>query len=416
MLQSTLLALLLCHSANAQYFDITSGSCVSNGYSMVTNWHHCKVGSQSNSNPLHRAEAGVPPGCSLAVDLWLNLLISSTTECSPNYRCVCFNGGDCANTNGITINPNPCYCGITTCTAESGLYCFESSNLCSTSNSFVRISSGACEDVADRSPLFTIADCNFAAGALSLLDTTSILLSSLSSPDAPRGCFTNTVSGSAGLTTNQYVGSITRCSPTQICICQIGTACANTDGTQANSIPCMCGTSFCTTNTGLVCDLSTANRGGTGQCSTTTSDPWYVKSTTTCDNVGGVKPRTTTDCRNAALAYGLIDTIPSTGFDSNRTSGCYFDQNKKLHFNTNIRSLVMCGEYGTTCLCYTAAACDQPYGVSVSTGAMCGCGTSLCSPTTGRFCYRKSNSCISRNVIEANIDDFLRFQSAIGQQ
>ena len=164
-------------------------------------------------------------------------------------------------------------------------------------------------------------------------------------------------------------------------------------------------------------DTSTAIRGLTGQCSTSINGPWYVKSTTTCNDVGGVHMRTVVDCRAAALKYGLADTTPMVMHNTNQTSGCYFNTNtQELYFNTNMDSTVVCGEYSATCLCYVGAACSDLWGHSVSTGPKCECGNSLCSAETGLFCFERSNSCITRRSLEATGADFLRFRSAIGQQ
>ena len=136
--------------------------------------------------------------------------------------------------------------------ASSGFYCFLANNLCSKSNSFVYIETGTCEDVANRKSLYTNEDCNFAAGALQLVDTSSILLGT-NAGNVPRGCSTNIGTNNVGLVVNPFPGSAIRCSKTYKCLCQLGSACTNTDGTAVNSLPCICGSNFCTTNTGLVC-------------------------------------------------------------------------------------------------------------------------------------------------------------------
>ena len=252
------LLLLNIDPIHSQYFGLQSGSCVASGYNIVTDWHYCKqgiaeAGISAETNPIiTNDDTATPPGCSKSTVLRNNVAVDSTVPCSSVHQCVCFLGTDCTNTNGVTINPAACYCGATACTASSGFYCFRANNLCSKSNSFVYIETGTCEDVANRKSLYTNEDCNFAAGALQLVDTSSILLGT-NAGNVPRGCSTNIGANNVGLVVNPFPGSFIRCSKTYKCLCQLGSACTNTDGTAVNSLPCVCGSNFCTTNTGLVC-------------------------------------------------------------------------------------------------------------------------------------------------------------------
>ena len=423
--RSDILSLLLLASSplwsQAQYFNVQSGDCASNGYSFVTDWHHCKQGIvdigmlAQPSNPKYMTSLVRPQGCFLSTDLSINTNTASTYNCDSTYPCVCFLGPTCTNTAGSIANSGPCTCGQMKCVPSTGYYCFLSLSLCSRSSAFVLISRGNCEDVANRKPIFTTSDCDFAAGVLSLLDTSS-QMNVHGSNNLPTGCYMNHGFSGTGLTINPARESIFRCTAANECLCQLGSACSNTDGTVVNGVPCICGATFCTTTTGLYCD-TTSERGGHGQCATATNGPWILGSTTTCDAVGGVHARSIADCRDFGLKYSLPSTIPRASFDTNQTTGCYFNQNDELFFNSNHGSTVGCGEYGATCLCSTGVpTCDDGYGMSLSSGTQCQCGSSLCTAaTTGMYCYARSSTCVHKGDTQIQTMDVNLFTSAFGQ-
>ena len=461
-----LLLLFLPRTSTSQFIVVTTGTCAASGYSQLLEFHMCVqgVGEVFYAGELIPKTVNdanfYPPGCIYSNYLQLNMGVDNNNfACNNVYKCICYQGTDCPNTGGVTINSASCLCGRRACTATTGLYCFASHSLCSKSSSFIKIKSNSCNDYSARS-LHTTNDCDFAASALSLTDTSSVALDAaaavvLSGNNLPSGCYLDSTGGGTGLTLNRYasMGSSSRCSPTNVCVCAVVAGCTYTDGSQANQIPCACGQMGCTTTTGLFCDTSTAKGGATGQCSLAQAGPWYIhRESGRCNDVGigGTYVRTAVDCRNAALQYGFTNTNPLASYSTNRTSGCSFDSvSNKLYFNTNVDSTVDCrsSNDGGACLCSIGhPVCDHLFGTSASSGASCRCGSSLCTASTGKnnvllmllgsriltgpssffqffhfflilqgmYCYAKSNSCIKVAADVVTVQAFNLFRTGIG--
>ena len=428
-----LLLLLAFHppSVVSQFFVLTTSSCTSSGYQQIDDFFHCKQG-LADSGLVGAAlvtpvpifsERQYPLGCVYAGDqLKINQAATSIALCSVQQKCLCYVGSACPNTGGVVINTASCTCGRSVCTTFRGLYCFLTSHLCSKSSSFIAITSGHCQSYSAKS-IRTTSDCNFAAGALSVVDITSTVVNAAtvkSTHNLPSGCFLDASASGAGLTVNKYMSlnSNHLCSRTKTCLCAVVAACVHTNGATINSVPCACGTAAsCTTTTGLFCDVADARGGATGQCALSQSGPWYVQAeTNTCD----VSVRSAVDCRDAAVQYGLSSTTPVSLHSSSRPSGCSFSSiSKMLHFNTNMESTVSCGSASSSgaaaCLCSEGqTVCSDVYGTAESSGVACRCGTSVCSVNTGMYCFARSSSCIRVPSEVATVHEFNLFRSGLG--
>jgi hypothetical protein len=463
-----LLLLFLPRSTHSQFIVVTTGTCAASGYSQLLEFHMCVqgVGEVFYAGELIPKTVNdanfYPPGCVYSNYLQLNMGVDNNNfACNNVYQCICYQGTVCPNTGGVTINSASCLCGRRACTAKTGLYCFASHSLCSKSSAFIKIKSNSCSDYSAR-PIGHTNDCDFAASALSLTDTSSVALDAvtavvLSGNNLPSGCYLDLTGGGTGeLTLNRYasMGSSSRCSPTNVCVCAVVAGCTYTDGSQINTVPCACGAMGCTTTTGLFCDTSIAKGGATGQCSLAQAGPWYIhRELGRCNDVGigGTYVRTAVDCRNAALQYGFTNTNPLASYSTNRTSGCSFDSVlNELYFNTNVDSTVDCrsSNDGGACLCSIGhPVCDHLYGTSASSGTSCRCGSSLCTASTGKndvilsllvlaflqctmfsffnfsccflillgmYCYIKSNSCITVAADVVTVQAFNLFRTGLG--
>jgi hypothetical protein len=443
MLMLLIPLVLLLRPVRSEFFVVTSGTCVSNGYSVISSFYHCSqglyetgLGGHGRTPTFLDDDTYSPIGCNYGLSLQINTAAFSSTTCSAVYKCICFSGTDCTNTAGNVINGASCICGLEVCTANTGLYCNLQYNLCSKSSSFIKVTSQSCLDYSAR-PIHTVSDCDFAASALSLTDTSSVFIDANTIKSGTHanyldGCYLHYNNGGIGgsstlkLNVHKVQGSRSLCTIDRHCVCSVVDACTHTDGSHINTVPCACGTAaFCTTNTGLYCDVSSDRGGASGQCSTTHSGPWIVnREFGQChdDGINGTSFRSAVDCRNAALKYGLRNTIPIIEYSTNRTGGCtYNSQYDTLYYNTNVDSKIDCDSMSHSsknrgmCLCSTGPPiCDDIYGIVASTGTSCRCGSSLCSATTGMYCFAKSSSCIKVPAEVATVVHFNGFRTGIG--
>ena len=147
------------------------------------------------------------------------------------------------------------------------------------------------------------------------------------------------------LTFNTDTTSTETCSNQQKCICfAANAACDSTDGTVANSDPCICNTVACT-NSNSFCNY------GANKCS--------LFAIPSCSNTVATAPNTGGNC-----ICGTARCSVSTGF--------------------------YCKSSENFC---SSVPCDNIDGSLENIGTKCACGKTACSATTGMFCYLPAASC-----------------------
>jgi len=242
-----------------------------------------------------------PPGCFVYSGdgrIYYNSNLGSTADCNDIEKCICLAAPDCQNIDGAIINDKTCKCGTAGCTdavivgTPSGLYCDRSENSCAriprctntdgtvanteecacgntectsrrpicystTGGGSCRardvgifgypiITTGFCDDVERQS--MSEAECKTAATRLD-----STFASGIPSFDGPfpPGCFRHTYDQKVYYNSET---STTECSLFKECVCLAAPVCVDN---KTNAVPCFCGNTFCTSDTGLHCDAST---------------------------------------------------------------------------------------------------------------------------------------------------------------
>ena len=181
------------------YFNTDTGTRTYNRYSkswrlvpcgIGSNWN-CKESSKCAQSTTHRAR-------------------------KVAQNCICANGPFCSETDGTTANSAGCICGVSPCTATTGLFCVQHKK----------------QEEVQRSECL-----HSAISACSNINGTS-------TNSLPCLCGTKTCTSSTGLF---CLASLSTCN-TKI-------MCSVTDGSAVNSGSCACGTSDCDSSTGLFCDV-----------------------------------------------------------------------------------------------------------------------------------------------------------------
>ena len=308
--------------------------------------------------------------------------------CSP----ISVDSAECLVADGSSLNTGACTCGVEECTASTGLICFSSvgGGSCRKDNlgqyGFPRPTTNVqCSSTGERGLLIESKDsCEAAAVSMGLSDTTADWKNS---PDPP-GCYYDTDSSDTDehLFYNYQFSSTSKCSSASSCICVAASTCAITDGSEANTGPCQCGSVTCLVETGLICYDTI----GGGSCRKNTPGAFGYQQVISgrCDDVTGRQYiKTITGCNTAAERMGLSDTTANSQTHSAyppgcRTSGHYPDT---LNFDPNPTSSQDCS-FDNICICVAAADCTITDG-SGTNGAMCYCGTAFCTQETGLICY-----------------------------
>ena len=275
----------------------------------------------------------------------------------------CSSPPSCSNTDGTAANANDCQCGNTLCTSETGLICYSENGGGSCRKrglgeyGYPLSSTGFCYDasVSGRAPILDVASCQAAANSIDKTMSTHFFIDTSLEPP---GCFF----GSDGeIHFNYNVSSTTECFTGNLgknaCICQAGTVCSNTDGTAVNSGDCMCGTTLCTSETGLICY---SEKGG-GSCRQQGFGKYGypLQYSDTCGASDGRAPILDAAlCESAANSLGkTTEIIDVPAFPP----GCVaqgLGAKHNIYFNNYLDSTVSCdGSLGTTsyaCICQTA--------------------------------------------------------------
>ena len=140
--------------------------------------------------------------------------------------------------------------------------------------SYVEVVTGTCASVANRGALADMVACEVGKAALGLDNDRS---ETVNSENEPQGCSTD---GWWQLTFNTDTTSTETCSDYTKCICfTANAACESTDGTVANSDPCICNTVACT-NSNSFCNY------GANKCSLF-AIPSCSNTIATAPNTGG---------------------------------------------------------------------------------------------------------------------------------
>ena len=200
----------------------------------------------------------LPLGC--VVDgspkrLTINTNTDTRTACGtrhggyPHFRthwqnCICANGPLCSETDGTTANSAGCICGVSPCTATTGLFCVQHKKLGN-----VRLAPIECATNGRSGPDYT--DCSKLDNIKKLEN--ECLHSAISACSNINGTSTNSLPCLCGTKT---------CTPSTglFCLASLSTCntkimCSVTDGSAVNSGSCACGTSDCDSSTGLFCDV-----------------------------------------------------------------------------------------------------------------------------------------------------------------
>ena len=84
--------------------------------------------------PTDMSSASDPPGCLHDGTFYFNSLSTSLTKCQSPKRCICATGPPCLDNDGLTASSDGCICNAAICTAQTGLYCDNSTSTCSRGN------------------------------------------------------------------------------------------------------------------------------------------------------------------------------------------------------------------------------------------------------------------------------------------
>ena len=295
----------------------------------------------SVTEPIVGSYNNIPPGCiGNFNNLFYNHYDASTIACSNILECICFAAPDCQNIDGTIVNDKTCTCGNTGCSVETGLFCNELENHCS-----------------------SLAQCTYTDGSVNTEACTC------GTTDCDDHCY--------GTTCSEY------------------TECSVFDGSAANEGPCLCGNTECTQETGLICFSA-----GDGSCRKSDVGPfgYQILKSGHCD----VIISSPSECRDAVerLGYvrlGLLTNSPLSITSSDYSPpGCYTYENllgETLLYYNDYASEESC-HYDEECICLVVPDCQNIDGTIVN-DKTCTCGNTGCSVETGLFCNELENHCSS---------------------
>jgi len=182
---------------------------------------------------------------------------------------------------------------------------------------------------------------------------------------------------------------------TELMVPGLGAVCGVTDGSEANSAACTCGSEECTSTTGLIC-YSTY---GGGSCRKTGFGPFgYAKEAgdTNCESVSNRKPiLDKAMCEAAATSMGLDDVVAYEDSEGRDPPGCFWFSGS-LRYNTMSTSTASCTHNSNFCLCIAASDCTHTNGATSNTD-VCLCGGIGCTAISGLYCTSSTSTCSSGN-------------------
>ena len=178
----------------------------------------------------------------------------------------------------------------------------------------------------------------------------------------------------------------------------LAAVCSTTDGSEANTVPCTCGSATCTSTTGLIC-YSTY---GGGSCRKTGLGAFgYTKGLEyrNCGSVSNRKPiLDKTACEAAATSMELDDVVASEVSWLDEPPGCY-SRSGSLKYNTKFTSTGSCdSSWSDFCLCIAASDDCTHTGGATSNTNVCLCGGTACTAASGLYCASSSSTCSSGNT------------------
>jgi len=176
----------------------------------------------------------------------------------------------------------------------------------------------------------------------------------------------------------------------------LAAVCPFTNGSEANTVACTCGSMECTSTTGLICYSEL----GGGSCRKTDVGAFgYLRvESGTCGSMTNRKPIVhKADCEAAATSMGLDDEAIEMSANA-YPPGCFWSAvYNRLYYNIRRYTPHECSHSDTQastdfCLCLAASDCTRTNGLLKNT-ATCSCGATVCTATTGLFCTKSTNTC-----------------------
>ena len=378
-----------------------------------------------------------PPGCfnSASGSLYFRTA-GSAGQCSSSYPCLCITAPDCTQTDGTTLNTGVCLCGGTACTDTTGLFCTASTSTCR-HPACTAVDGSAANDA---SCACGTAECTSETGLFCTASTSTCSNGENLAVTSGSGC---TISGNCFQSLNfpNDYGNTESCSvtvqsvldgetlfsfafDTELCcdelivgdttyagtsgpsnvavsvndvitwssdesdqksgfqVCLVG-ACLQTDGSQANSDVCKCGTAACTAASGLFCTESTSTCSPHAPCTAVdgaaANDASCVCGTTDCTASNGLF---CTALTNTCSQYPACSVTDGSGANDAScvcgTTDC-----------TSVTGLVCTA---TTSTCSPYPACSDNDG-SAANAESCVCGSVTCKNATGLICNAEKSQC-----------------------
>ena len=298
---------------------------------------------------------------------------------SPNEDCACGNGAAscnsltgrycyatvsqcgtaysfsrlCAIRNGSSANTAACQCGTKECTQGTGLICYDKANSCRQNDPGpfgYAFSHGVCESMAEGyRTIIREADCEQARSSMGLghlqfhkqnfrgRDDRQKMIANFPvgcNLCRNQGCRDGVVTFNGG---NHQYGGYHGIVNEPICV--VAEPCPHSDGAIENANQCTCGTSLCTTSTGLYCESSNNVCAAGSVCNI--SDGSAIN--------GGA-----CICGSSACTAGQF---------------CYAE--------------------GNLCTSSPPNVCEARDGRAVNSAVNCYCGTKICTHDTGFICFSK---------------------------
>ena len=379
----------------ALYTDVSSGTCVTNGYEYIEDMTACQLAAvqvgYKYTKTVNLATTNVVHGCfkwdtpsgisKIAYNGQAPESLFGTPTCddgNPHDGCICllFSGPACANTDGTANNTANCACGTANCTG-SALFCDAAKNQCDN----VPYCANTDGTVAnDNNCACGTTDCT---GSALFCDAANSACANRVIPVCGNtdGTANNTANCACG--TNDCTGSALFCDAAKN-QCRGVPYCTNTNGTVTNDNNCACGTNDCDAGTGLFCDT-----GNNDRCSPVT----------TCGNTDG----TAANDNNCACGTTDCDAANTGLFcfaDENRCrfANCGNQDGTAANDNNCACGDVDCTDTALFCDAVENQCDDVPYCVITNGTAAnpgnCACGVVDCWSGNGLFCEASQNLCV----------------------
>ena len=288
----------------------------------------------------------------------------------------------CLYTDGSELNEATCTCGTTLCEkAATGLYC--DAGTCGAGDECLNID-GLTEnnvDCACGTAVSNSVNGRFCKKSYNVVSDSSIQECLNTDGSAPNEAATCTCGTALTDSVNVFCDKAhNRVSASVYCL--------HTDGSALNEATCMCGTTLCTADSGLIC-----YEGGLGSCRKKSLGAFGFGYTIEddCTQAGSYKITDRYMCETAAnsLTTLMIDKDVIETPWSDEPSGCYAAATV-LKYNpfdvshVDFEDAACQSYYSSFCLCIVAAACTDG---ALANDDACMCDTTLCTAEfSGLYC------------------------------